>query len=195
MSGHGRSWVIVALVSWPYVRVTLTQLLLLASLTANGGPSESVVRPMAGRTVEPGDPTVRQALDYLGQRIDPIEVVSLAEATALYGRVPRAGAPSPGVNAFRLPLDGAISGIFVNRESVTYRLAARRPTVLRLLRLAATLLHEQVHRSDGEHAAYRLQADFVRSRLRQVPRRERAEAERYLEGLETRAAVFRRLRR
>jgi hypothetical protein len=159
------------------------------------GESATAVRPVAGPTAPPVDPTIRRALDCLGQVVDPVEVVSLDEATALYAGVPGAGAPSPGVIAFRLRRGDSMSRIFVNREAGTYRGAARKPTALSILQLAATLLHEQVHRTDGEQAAYRLQADFVRSRLPRVPRRERARAERYLESLEVRSRVYRRLNR
>jgi hypothetical protein len=135
----------------------------------------------------PGDATVRLAIRQLGQEVDPVEVVALAEARDVYGQVPGAGAPTPGMNAFRVRQGASVSHIYVNRDSTVYRAAARRPTPLALLRLAATLLHEQVHRTDGDTAAYRLQADFVRSRMRGIPWRERSAAERYLRDLEQRA--------
>jgi hypothetical protein len=48
-------------------------------------------------------------------------------------------------------------------------------------------VHEQVHETDGEHAAYRRQADFVRSRLDILPKSERRRADRYWKSLEIRA--------
>ena len=49
-----------------------------------------------------------------------------------------------------------------------------------VLILAGTLVHEQVHNTDRELAAYRLQADFVRSRLQRLPRRDLDAARRHV---------------
>jgi len=61
------------------------------------------------------------------------------------------------------------------------------------LKLAATLVHEQVHNTDGEFAAYRLQSDFVRSRLKGLPSRHAEAAARFLENVEARARALARV--
>jgi hypothetical protein len=58
------------------------------------------------------------------------------------------------------------------------------------LMLAATLAHEQVHNTDGEYAAYRLQADFLSSRLRELRSRERATALKYIHRMNVRSLIF-----
>jgi hypothetical protein len=93
------------------------------------------------------------------------------------------------MNAFRVRGGTIGATIHVNGESAVYRNAARKPTAIALLKLAATLVHEQVHRADGDHAAYRLQSDFVRSRLGGLPRDQQEEARRYIVSLDTRAAA------
>lgn len=131
------------------------------------------------------DPVIHRALVVVGQPLNPVRVVGIREIREIYARL-RAGAPPAGLNAFRAAA-GSDGPIYVNRDSEVYRSAARRPSPLDLLRLAATLIHEQVHNTDGEHAAYRLQSDFVRSRLNSLPWGQQAEARRYLHRLEARA--------
>jgi hypothetical protein len=62
-----------------------------------------------------------------------------------------------------------------------------------LLKLAATLVHEQVHNTDGEFAAYCIQADFVRSRVQGVSWRQREPVLLYVQGLDARARAFARV--
>jgi hypothetical protein len=132
------------------------------------------------------DPVIQRALLVIGQPISPVKLVSVQEIREIYNRL-GAGPPPSGLNAFRVRAGGEDARIHVNRDSDLYRRAARNPSPLHILRLAATLVHEQVHDTDGEHAAYRVQADFVRSRLMDLPRRHRAEARRYLQKLDERA--------
>lgn len=144
-------------------------------------------RPAVERTIQHDDPLVRQTLTVLGQAVNPVRVVDLAQAREMYARTPGAGAPPAGLNAFRAPGDADDPYIYLNRDSTVYRSAARKPAALALLKLAAILAHEQVHDTDGEFAAYCLQSDFVRSRLKSMPWRQREDARWYLEGLDARA--------
>ena len=146
-------------------------------------------RPDVGRTMHHDDPAIRQALIVLGQAVSPIRVVGPDEIRGIYARTPDAGAPRAGLNAFRAP-DTSDPTIYVNRDSHVYRSAARRPSALALLKLAATLVHEQVHDTDRDFAAYRLQADFVRSRMQSMPRRDKEAARLYLQGLDARASAL-----
>jgi hypothetical protein len=80
-------------------------------------------------------------------------------------------------------------------DSGVYTTAVRTRSALAVLKLAATLLHEQVHNTDGEFAAYRMQSDFVRSRLRSLPCRQQEEARLYVQNLDVRAQAFSRTKR
>ena len=140
----------------------------------------------AEKTATHADPVIQSALLVVGQPISPVTVVSIQEIQEIYRRQ-GAGPPPAGLNAFRVITDGEDARIHVNRDSDLYRRAARNPSPVDLLKLAATLIHEQVHEMDDEYDAYRVQADFVRSRLMGLPRRYRNEARRYLEKLDERA--------
>lgn len=74
--------------------------------------------------------------------MNPVRVVGVREIREIYARV-RAGAPPAGLIAFRSTGDPSDSSIYVNRDSHVYRSAAREPSALGLLKLAATLVHEQ----------------------------------------------------
>lgn len=153
-------------------------------------PRTQATRPwVPERTMHHDDPVIQRALVVVGQPVNPIRVVGLQEIREIYARL-RAGAPPAGLTAFRATGDASDPSIYVNSDSHVYRGAARRPSALGLLRLAATLVHEQVHNTDGEFAAYRLQSDFVRSRLNSLPWRQQEEARRYLRGLDARAQAL-----
>ncbi len=139
-------------------------------------PGGAELTPHAGVSV------VDEALRLLPQPLNAVRVVSPEQVRALYSRT-EGVAPPVGLNAFRIPDDPKI---YVNAESEVYRDATRDRSAFHLLRLAATLLHEQVHETDDEYAARRLQADFVRSRLAALPPAQRASAERYWRTLEAR---------
>jgi hypothetical protein len=141
---------------------------------------------LADEAVRHADPAIERALRIVGHPLGPVNIVSLQEIREIYRHL-GAGAPPAGLNAFRLRAGGAEARIYVNRDSRLYRRAARHPSPLDLLRLAATLVHEQVHDTDGEHAAYTIQADFVRCRLAGLPRKYRQDARLYLQQLDARA--------
>jgi hypothetical protein len=130
-----------------------------------------------------GDTVITRALLVLSQRVNDVRVLSPVEVRTLFERA-GAGAPPAALTAFRLRNDATI---YVSGTSAVYRDAAEKPSAFHLLRLAATLVHEQVHDTDGEDAAYRRQADFVRSRLAALPRDERARGYQYWHALEVRA--------
>lgn len=138
------------------------------------------------RSIHHDDPVIQQALIVVGQPVNPVKAVGLGEIREIYARV-RAGAPPAGLIAFRATGDRSDLSIYVNRDSSVYKDAARSSSALGLLKLAATLVHEQVHNTDGEFAAYRLQSDFLRSRLSSLSRRQQDDARRYLRGLDARA--------
>jgi len=140
------------------------------------------------------DAVIQQALTVLGLAVNPIRVVDLEEIREIYA-LAGAAPPPPGLNAFRAPGDTGDPTIYVNNASRVYRSAARKPSPLALLKLAATLAHEQVHNTDGEFAAYRLQSELVRSRLNRVPWRQQEEARQYLQELDARANALARVER
>jgi hypothetical protein len=114
---------------------------------------------------------------------DDVRVLSSRQVQEIYLR--EAGTTPPvGLNAFRLQNDPKI---YVNAESKVYKQSESRPGEFHALRLAATILHERVHETDGEYAARRRQADFVRSQLRFLPSSQRRDADRYWRTLEGRA--------
>jgi hypothetical protein len=155
-----------------------------------------VPRPGDGpRTTEHHDPVIRQALALLGQAVNPVKVVGPEEVPETYRRWGSFLSPPSGLNAFRGPDRRCDPYIYVSRGARVYRASAAKPSPINLLKLAATLAHEQVHNSDGEHAAYRLQSDFVRSRIRSLSWRHRGEAQHYLGELDARAAAFARTER
>jgi hypothetical protein len=160
-------------------------------LPASPSPEPVGPRPDAERSVHHPDPVIERALAIVGQPLNPVTVAGAEDIRRLYSRALDAGPPE-GLDAFRAPGDASDPRIYVNRDSPIYRRAARSPSALVVLQLAATLAHEQVHNTDREFAAARLQADFVRSRLDRLPRRERDAARRYLERLEGRARALAR---
>jgi hypothetical protein len=103
------------------------------------------------------------------------------------------GDPPPELHAFRAPGDLSDPHIYVNAESAVYREALSKPSAVNTLKLAATLVHEQVHNTDREFAAYRLQSDFVRSRLKGLPSRQAEAAARFMENVEARARALARV--
>lgn len=148
------------------------------------GPDRRIVCRAAG------DETVQKALAVLGRPV-PVRVVAPSEIRQIYGRV--AAVPPSGLIAFRAPGDRTDATIYVNSDSDVYRSASRKASGLALLKLAATLVHEQVHDTDGEAAAYRRQSDFVRDRLKGLPWRDREAAWRYVRELDARADAFLRV--
>jgi hypothetical protein len=147
-----------------------------------------VARSDVQRTMHHADAVIHHALRVLGQPINPIRVIGAEEIAEIYstGGIED---PPPGLLAFRSPGDATDPTIYVNRASEVYLRATRKASPLNVLKLAATLAHEQVHNTDGEMAAYRLQADFVRGRIEDVSWREKEDASRYLAELDARARV------
>lgn len=143
------------------------------------------------RSLDHDDPAIGAALGLLREAVNPVRVVGSDEIRRIYAR--GAAAPPPGLNAFRAPGDATDATIYVNGDSPVYRDAARQRSVFASLRLAAVLMHEQVHNTDGDAAAYRLQSDFVRSRMQGLPRGQREHARRYVDALDARARAFARV--
>jgi hypothetical protein len=165
------------------------RLLLVVSLAVPAGTFEPL------RASEPSharheDPAIARALALVDSDIGPVTVIDGEQARQMYARVAGAGEPPRGLNAFRAPGDPADRHIYVLGSSAVYQAARRRPTTLAVLKLAATLVHERAHDSEGESGAYRLQALFVKVRLGTLPPSQRSEGQRYLEALEMRAAAL-----
>ncbi len=154
-------------------------------LTSEVGSS----RNEASRTLTHEDSVIQRALLVLGQPVNPIRVVEPREIGRIYARA-GVGPPPEGLTAFRAPHDANDPHIYVNQRSLVYQNAVRTPSAMTLLILAGTLVHEQVHNTDRELAAYRLQADFVRGRLQSLPRRDHDAARRHVEQLDARARAF-----
>ena len=140
--------------------------------------------------IEPNHTAVRQAIMVLGQNVNPVKVLDAEQINDIYARAAAAPPHLLELTAFRARGVVTDPHIYVNRESAIYRAAINKPSALTILKLAATLAHEQVHNTDGELAAYRLQADFVLSKLESVPRRHRKEACAYLQSLEAKAQAI-----
>lgn len=136
--------------------------------------------------VPPPDPVIAAAVRALSQPVNEVRVLSPLQVREIFDRT-GGSAPPAGLIAFRIKGDPVI---YVDAGSEIYREAARRPSPFHLLRLAATLMHEQVHDTDGEAAAYRRQADFVRSRLDRLPADQRARGRAYWQVLEGRAIAL-----
>lgn len=132
------------------------------------------------------DPVIGDAVRALSQPVNEVRVLSPLQVREIFDRA-GGSAPPAGLIAFRIKGDPVI---YVDAGSEIYRDAARRPSPFHLLRLAATLMHEQVHDSDGEAAAYRRQADYVRSRLDELPADQRSRGRAYWRVLEVRAIAF-----
>jgi hypothetical protein len=141
--------------------------------------------PFPGALAAPShvDPVIGSAMRAFSRPVTDVRVLSPAEVRELFEGA-GGGRPPAGLIGFRLKGD---STTYISSGSEVYRDAARRPSPFHLLRLAATLVHERAHDTDGEAAAYRQQADFVRSRLDSLPRDERARAHAYWRTLEVRA--------
>ena len=140
------------------------------------------------------DPVIGRALAILGQSINPVRLVGFAELRKVYLQA-QVGEPPAGILAFRHPGERDDPAIYLNADSMAYRAAARAPSAIATLRIAAILVHEQVHNSDDDAAAYQLQADFVRDRLDAVPWPDRRDAWRDLEELQARARAQARAER
>lgn len=143
------------------------------------------IRAPVAPDIKPDDPAIRRALQILQQPVDPIRVVTPEEARAIcatYGKT-----PSPMMMAFRAPGVASDPNIYINSKSEAYRKTGRGDS-LALLQLAATLAHEQVHGTEGgvegERAARRIEADFIRSKLKSVHPAQRKDAERHLRSVE-----------
>jgi len=154
-------------------------------------PGHVVTRSDAERTILHDDPVIQQALMLLGQAVNPIRIVSPDEIRGLYARA-SIGDPPAGLTAFRSPEDMSDPNIYVNKDSLVYRRAAQTRSAFSVLQLAATLAHEQVHNTDREFAAYRLQSDFVRSKLHSLPRGRQEDARELLQELDARARALSR---
>ena len=155
---------------------------------AFGSPESPTKAPRGDveRTMRHDDSAIQQALIVLGQAINPIRVVSPEEIREIYARA-GIGEPPAGLHAFRAQRDMSDPNIYVNKNSPVYRNAARKPSALSVLKLAAMLAHEQLHNTDGEFAAYRVQSDFFRSKLNGMPWRQREAARQHLQELDARA--------
>lgn len=144
------------------------------------------------RTMDHWDVAVRQALVMLGQPLNPVRVVTPDRIRELYWRTGM-GDPPPELQAFRAPGDLSDPHIYVNADAVVYREALSKPSAVNTLKLAATLVHEQVHNTDREFAAYRLESDFVRSRLKGMSSRQAAAAAPFMERVEAMARALARV--
>jgi hypothetical protein len=142
------------------------------------------------RRTQHDDPAIQQALTVLGQAVNPVRVLGEAQIREIYTRTLGTDPLPAGLNAFRVPRGANDPNIYVNKESMVYTRAASKASAVALLKLAATLAHEQVHNTDGEFAAYRLQSDLVRSRLKSVPRLQQDEVRKYLQNLDARANAY-----
>lgn len=108
------------------------------------------------------DPAIRSALEIVGQQLNPVRVIGPDAIQKHYAG--RDEVPSPDMVAFRMPQDPYI---YVNSESKQYNKAKKNKAAR--VALAGSLVHEQIHNTDGEEAARRKEADFLESKMRDVP--------------------------
>jgi hypothetical protein len=141
---------------------------------------EALERELAARMTTHEDPTVQRALDLLGQGINPIKTVTPDGAKAIYEKYGRQ--PSDNMLAFRAPGDKTDPNIYINNQSQMFKDAAKDP--LAQLLLAGTLAHEQVHNTDGEEAARRIESDFIRSKLGGLNYPQQQKAKQRIAGIE-----------
>lgn len=146
-----------------------------------------MTRDSAERTSKHDDRVVQQALVLIGHPVNPILVVNTSEIREIYSRIPGAAVPPPGLNGFRVAGDPAL---YINCDSEVYLAAAQKASPFAMLRLAATIVHEQAHDSGTELAASRAQLDFVRTLAWTVPRRESEKLRQYREALEARTRLL-----
>ncbi len=150
-------------------------------------------RPAPERTAEHEDPVIQRALALLGEPVNPVRVVTPRDYDSI--RLPRALHRSTSASAAFRVWRGQVpdAPIYVNRSRAVYTLAAREHTSRWPdLLLASTLLHEQIHQTEGdeigEGAALRKQADFIRSRFNALNEADaRRGASVYLNVIEQRA--------
>ena len=141
---------------------------------------EALERELATRVTTHEDPTIQRALDLLGQGVNPIKTVTPDEATGIYSKYGKQ--PSDAMLAFRAPGDQTDPNIYVNNQSDMYKKAGKDP--LAQLMLAATLAHEQVHNTDGEEAARRIESDFIRSKMGSLNHPQQQKAKQRISSLE-----------
>lgn len=113
------------------------------------------------------DPTIRKAIETTGNFIDPVRVVDMDEAAALY-RTQGQGRPSRSMVGFRLKNDPVV---YINSMSDQYKKASMGSELANVM-LAGSLLHERVHNhpEDGELPARRYEADFLQSKVNTLPK-------------------------
>ena len=150
-----------------------------------------LVKREVERTRTHEDPVIQRALSMLNDAINPVQVVDPAEIVRIYeqyGIRPARRNFTDDVIAFRAPTaaGAADPNIYVNRSSAQYKTAKRDPWSA--LKLAATLAHEQTHNTErgieGERAARRIEADFIRSRAKALPNQYRKSANEYVQALD-----------
>jgi hypothetical protein len=141
---------------------------------------DELTRELAARSTSHEDPTIQRALTVLGQGVNPIKVVSPEETSAIYAKYGKQ--PSEGVLGFRAPGDKKDVNIYINSESNLYKQAKRSPLAQTLL--AGTLAHEQVHNTDGEEAARRIESDFLRSQMEKMQHPHKKELQKRIAAIE-----------
>ena len=153
---------------------------ILLTLISKAGAMDELTRELATRSTQHENPTVQSALDLLGQGVNPIKTVTLDGARAIYEKYGKQ--PSDNMLAFRAPGDQTDPNIYLNQESEMFRKAGKDPLSKALL--AGTIAHEQVHNTDGEAAARRIEADFLRMMLSKLNHPQQQELKKRIAGIE-----------
>ena len=154
---------------------------------------ELTKRDLAARTTEHDDPVIQQALVYANQALSPVKTIPFDEIMRIYEESGMTLSPKEkeirrgGLGGFRLSND---EHLLINEDSRAYQNAKKNPSNRAANAiLASILLHEQVHGTEtgreGEFPAHRLQADFLRSKMSDMPgRTQREELTRYMKDME-----------
>ena len=142
-------------------------------------------RDAAPRSRKHEDPAVQRALNLVNDDLNPVKLTTPQEAAGIYKRT-TLHTPSENMIAFRAP-SSSDPNIYVNKASEQYKRAVNKPNdKLAQLLLAASLVHEQTHDIEGsEYAPRRLEADFLRSRRKDLNWDEQAKLDELIMSLDS----------
>lgn len=163
-------------------------LLVVGGIMAADDLAVLLARNETARTAVHTDPTIQRALTLLAQPVNPVRLVTPNDYDAI-------GLPKP-LHPFTSKQSGfrvrrgetADPDIFINKDSPLYKAAQNTQNQIAATVLASTIAHEQTHSTEhgsvGERAAQRIQADWLRTQVGNLPPRERDRLWAYIRELD-----------